>query len=142
VEALGAGLRVARAVVDNLLHRRLADVRAVAADRLDVVALGAVEGDGDRARRPRGVDVHAGLAVVLPLQVDLALVDRGLAPGRVAADVVAVRLVVDVLEAGEEHRVEHGRGELADAAADRLGELAAADHARGDVALRGAARAG
>jgi hypothetical protein len=33
-------------------------------------------------------------------------------------------------------------GELADPAADRLGELAAADHARGDVALGGATRAG
>src|SRR3712207_8356050 len=56
--------------------------------------------------------------------------------GGVAADVEAVRLVVDVLEAGEEDRVEHRRGDLADAAADGRGELAVLDDAGLDVALR------
>src|SRR3712207_9590262 len=62
--------------------------------------------------------------------------------GGVAADVEAVRLVVDVLEAGEEDRVEHRRGDLADAAADGRGERAVLDDAGLDVALGGGARPG
>src|SRR3712207_9511271 len=54
-----AGLLGAVAVVDLLLHGRLAVIGARGADRLDVVALGAVEGGRDGARHPAGVDVHA-----------------------------------------------------------------------------------
>src|SRR3954452_23837330 len=141
VEPRGARLRDAVAVVRLVLDGGLGDVAPLPAHRLDVVVLRAPEGDGDGpAGGPLGLHVDAGVGVVLPGQVDQPVEDGGLATGRVSADVEAVRLVVDVLEAGEEDGVEHRRRELADAAPDRLGQLAALDHVGRDVALRGPAR--
>ena len=65
-----------------------------------------------------GVDQHAVGRVVSEAQVDRAPRDGGLAADRVAVDVERVRLVLDVLEAGEEHRVEGGGRHWPDAAAE------------------------
>ena len=76
--------------------------------------------------------------VVLEPQVDGAPGHRRLAPDRVAVDVERVRLVLDVLEAGEEGGVEQGGGHLRDAAAEVLLEDAVGDdEALGEAVLAG-----
>ena len=79
----------------------------------------------------RSLHQHAVLGVVLELQVQARPGHRRLPARRVAVDVQRVRLVLDVLQPGEEHRVERGRRALRDPAAQLLLELAALD----DVAL-------
>src|SRR5690606_16167105 len=114
--------------------------------RLDPVALGAPDLDRDAVRGPGRLDRDTGLRVVGERHVDAAtagrLEHRGLARDRVAADVVAVRLVPGVLQAGGVRRVVPRRGELGDAAADRPAGDAVLDDACLDVPLVRGPRAG
>ncbi len=65
--------------------------------------------------------------VVREGEIDHRPGEGGLPSHRVAVDVEAVRLVLDVAQAGEVHRVERRRGDLRDASAQGLGELAIGD---------------
>src|SRR6187549_1398231 len=77
--------------------------------------------------------------VVLEAQIHRSPGDGGLAADRVAVDVEGVRLVLDVLQAREEHRVEGRRRHLGDAATEVLLEDAVADdEALGEPVLAGA----
>src|SRR5690606_34939869 len=89
----------------------------------DVPDLGGVQRHRRRPLAARGAGVdrrleqHAVVGVVAEPQVDRSPGDGGLAPDRVAVDVERVRLVLDVLEPGEERGVEGGGGDLRDTAA-------------------------
>src|SRR5690606_27593513 len=129
----------------HFLRRR--DVGALAGLRGHVELLGAPQRHRDRRRRPPGGDQDAAVGDVLELDVDDAaavrvLEDGRFPPRRVAADVVAVRLVLDVFHPGEVGRVVQGGGELRDAAANGLPRASVLDDPGLHVALRRGARAG
>src|SRR5690606_21598042 len=110
------GLAVGRGVVDRLLRH---DVALRARALLHRVVLGAPDPHREVAVRHEGLHDRAVRRVVAELHVLGAHVDRGLAPCGVAREPVGVRVVLDVVEPGEEACVERRRRHLRQAAAHR-----------------------
>src|SRR5688572_5473768 len=109
-------------------------------DALDApLAASAEEPDEDAALVVRRLDDDPAASVVAKLQIDVRVVDGGVAPGRVAADVESVRRPLGDLDPGLPRRVEDRRRDLGDAAADAFLVLAVDDHGRRpEAALLGA----
>ena len=84
----------------------------------------AEEFDRDGSVGVLGADQHRRLRVVAENQIRVPPADGGLVALRVAAEIVAVRVVLDVLQPGVEHRVVESGGELAHPSPHRVLQFA------------------
>ena len=150
VEHTAADVRRARrcaGLLDDLrAHRHVRIGHALRRDRarhlergdlaLDLPVLRrAVERDGQRGRAHERPDPEPVAGVVDELEIGVRIVDRGVAPERVVADVQRMVRPVGDREPGLVGGVERRRRDLADAAAEPRLQLAVDDHRRLEEAL-------